>query len=77
MKSVIYLLMYSWVDFEVHDDILGVYETRELAEKAAEEYRNTHSLWKDLDGEICVEQTLLNHFVWEQEVDNNGNISRR
>lgn len=68
MKSVIYLLMCNWADFEIHDDILGVYETRELAEKAAEEYRSSHSLWlKDLDGELRVDQALLNRFVWGKD----------
>ena len=76
MKDVIYLLMYYWADFETHNDVLGVYKTKSLAEKAAEEYRNSHSLYIDPDGELCVEKALLNRFVWEQEEDNNGNISR-
>ena len=63
MKTV-YLLMYCWVDFETHNDVLGVYETKELAEKAAEEYRNSHSLYMDPDGELCVEKALLNHFIY-------------
>lgn len=70
MKTV-YLLMYCWTDFETHNDILGVYETKELAEKAAEEYRNySYSLSIDPDSELCVEEALLNHFVWEKENNN-------
>jgi len=72
MNRVIYLLMYDWTDFETHHDILGVYETRELAEKAAEEYRNLHTLWKDFDAEFCVKQALLNRFVWELNDSGDG-----
>lgn len=65
MKTV-YLLMYCWTDFETHNDILGVYETKELAEKTAEEYCKSI----DPDDEVYVEEALLNHFVWEKENNN-------
>ena len=70
MKDVVYLLMYYWADFETHNDVLGVYKTRSLAEKAAEEYRDSHSLSMDPYSELYVEEALLNHFVWEKENDN-------
>ncbi len=73
MKTV-YLLTYIWSDFETHYDTIGVYETKELAEKALKKYINSSCIY-DEDNEVIIEEVLMNHFTWEE--DNNGNVSRR
>ncbi len=64
MKTV-YILMCLWSDFETHNDILGVYESKELAEKAKEKYSSIASL--DEDDELVIDEVVLNHFIWEKE----------
>jgi len=62
MKTV-YLLYHNSADFEMHYDVVGVYETKELAEDAAKEYPNFVSV--DDDDELSIVEVLLNHFTWE------------
>lgn len=73
MKTV-YLLTHIWSDFEVHRETIGVYETRELAEKASEKYVVSDSYFIDADSEMIIKEVPMNHFIWE--VDSNGSISR-
>lgn len=68
MKTV-YLLIHIWSDFEVHRETVGVYETRELAEKASEKYVASDPYFTDMYGEMIIKEVQMNHFIWEVGYD--------
>ena len=70
MIKTIYLLTHIWSDFDTHYETVGVYETKELAEKALKEYSttNTFSMYDMYkDSELVVDEVPLNHYTWEME----------
>lgn len=62
----LYLLTHIWSEFETHYETLGIYENRDLAEKAIQEYRNSNHLHISDYEEFDIDEIKLNRFVWEK-----------
>ena len=64
---IVYALMLDWYDFENHLNLISIYETKELAEKAKESYISKLGLSDE--EELIITECLLNESFWENKND--------